>query len=92
MGLAIGMAGVTFPVVISLLGPDPSMGMLMSVSGLAFTFGYAGMLLSPVHVCLIVTNKFFETSLFYSIKKTLPPVLTVIGGGILLSRLWLFLF
>ncbi|HOF90144.1 MAG TPA: DUF401 family protein, partial [Armatimonadota bacterium] len=53
------------------LGPDPAFGALLSTAALAYGFGYLGMMLSPVHVCLLVTNEHFNTRL----HRTLPPLL-----------------
>jgi len=71
MGVAFGFVGASFPIVISLLGPDPAFGALLSTAALAYGFGYLGMMLSPVHVCLLVTNEHFNTRL----HRTLPPLL-----------------
>jgi integral membrane protein (TIGR00529 family) len=70
MGVAFGFVGASFPIVVSLLGPDPTFGTLLSTAALAYGFGYLGMMLSPVHVCLIVTNEHFNTRL----HRTLPPL------------------
>jgi len=51
----VAFVGASLPIVLSLnSGPSPAPG--TDVHGaLAFGFGYAGMILSPVHVCLIVS-------------------------------------
>ena len=72
-GLAVGFVGASFPIVFMMLGESPSVQTLMTASVLAYGFGYLGMLLSPVHVCLIVSNKHFRTNLFHSIKKLILP-------------------
>jgi len=72
-GLAVGFVGASFPIVFLMLGNSPSIQSLMTASVLAYGFGYLGMLLSPVHVCLIVSNKHFQTNLFHSIKLLLLP-------------------
>jgi integral membrane protein (TIGR00529 family) len=83
-GLAIGFVGASFPIVISLLGQDPDFKDLLSTVILAFGSGYAGMLLSPVHVCLIVSNKHFKTSLTDSLLQLLAPVSIIQGAAIVL--------
>lgn len=73
-GLAIGFVGASFPIVMNLIGNQPSNVTLYSTIVLAFGCGYMGMLLSPVHVCLIVTNEHFKTNLLQSLKKLSAPV------------------
>ena len=73
-GLAVGFVGISFPIIISLLGQNPDFSILISTVILAYGFGYMGMILSPVHVCLIVTNKYFKTRLTQSLLKLILPV------------------
>ncbi len=79
-GLAIGFVGASFPIVISLLGENPGLAELVPAVVLAFGFGYMGMILSPVHVCLIVTNEHFSTRLVHSIARLARPAGAVLVG------------
>jgi hypothetical protein len=81
-GIAIGFVGASFPIVMTLMGENPAHGTLLSTTLLAYASGYVGMLLSPVHVCLIVTNQHFKTSLAGSIFKLTKPALVVIAGSV----------
>ncbi|MFW6138640.1 MAG: DUF401 family protein [Spirochaetota bacterium] len=81
-GLAVGFVGASFPIVISLAGAAPELGSLYSATVLAYTSGWVGMMLSPVHVCLIVTNKFFNTRIFSSMVGLIRPCLVVLAGGV----------
>ena len=87
-GIAIGTVGAAFPIVISLLGPDPSFMLLASTTTLAYTFGHAGQLLSPVHVCILVSNEYFNVGLGRSLLGILKPTIVVLAAGFLLSRLY----
>ncbi len=86
-GIAIGFVGASFPIVMTLMGENPAYGTLLSTTLLAYASGYVGMLLSPVHVCLIVTNQHFKTSLAGSIFKLTRPALIVIAGSVSLYLL-----
>jgi hypothetical protein len=86
-GIALGMVGASFPIVIQLAGSDPSAAVLLSTAILGYAAGHVGQLVSPVHVCLIVTNEYFETSLFKSLKGLWGPCLFVLAGGLLVSRI-----
>ncbi|HUU09467.1 MAG TPA: DUF401 family protein [Phycisphaerae bacterium] len=78
-GVCIGFVGASFPIVVSLLGEDPSLGQVLAATTLAFGFGYMGMMLSPVHVCLIVTNEHFRTPLPRSLRGLLAPAAAVLA-------------
>ncbi len=73
-GIAIGYVGASFPIIMTLIGSDPSQTKLYTTIVLAYGCGYIGLLLSPVHVCLIVTNEHFKTSLSGSLRRLLFPV------------------
>ncbi len=86
-GVSVGFVGASFPVVLRLIGADPPLHLLISTVVLAFGLGYTGMILSPVHVCLVVTNEHFRTGLFRSIRTLIAPAGTVVLGAVALS--WL---
>jgi len=54
---------------------------------LAYAAGFMGQMLSPVHVCLVVSNQYFKTSLLRSLGGLLLPVAVVLGGTYLFSLL-----
>jgi hypothetical protein len=86
-GVSVGFVGASFPVVLRLMGADPPLHLVLSTVVLAFGLGYTGMILSPVHVCLVVTNEHFRTSLFRSIRTLAAPAGVVVVGAVALS--WL---
>lgn len=76
-GIAIGFVGTSFPLVIPLF-PVTSPVEYLSYACLAYTFGYMGMMLSPVHLCFLVTKDYFNASLFHSYRPIALPVITVL--------------
>ena len=78
-GIAVGYAGASLPIVMQLIGTDSSTALIVSTAVLAYGSGYIGLLLSPVHVCLIVTNEHFKTSLLSSIRTMLLPAAVLFG-------------
>jgi hypothetical protein len=66
-GLTIGFVGATFPLLMSLPGGES----LQSLS-FAFAWGFVGVLLSPVHVCLILTREYFKADLGGMYRRMLP--------------------
>ena len=85
-GIAIGFAGPAFPLVVGLISVDPHLSQA-SVLVLAFSMGYAGMMLSPVHLCYILTRRYFICDLGPSYVYVLPCVLSVAGWGIVMHVL-----
>jgi len=72
-GLGIGFVGASFPIVVSMMGIGPPPATVLAFTGLAFACGHVGQLLSPVHVCLVVTNEHFRTDLLRSLRGLLAP-------------------
>ncbi len=74
-GITIGYIGASFPVILS-LAPEGTMG-LFSTIALGFGCGFLGMILSPIHVCLIVTNQYFKTNLAESLSGLVKPAIAL---------------
>ena len=85
-GITVGYIGASFPVVLSLAGPGPE-GLYAAIV-LGYASGFAGMMLSPIHVCLIVTNDYFKTSMTGSIRTLLKPSLLLFAFAVLYSFFW----
>jgi len=82
-GICVGFVGASFPIVVSLVGAGAPLPQLLAAVTLAFGFGYMGMMLSPVHVCLIVTNEHFKTNLLHSLRGLVPVafvMLTIVAA------------
>jgi hypothetical protein len=66
-GLTLGFVGSTFPLIIHIAG-NSSVGAI----SFAFTAGFLGVLLSPVHICLVLTREYFKADLWGMYKIMLP--------------------
>ncbi len=75
MGITIGFVS-TFVVIESLLSTFPSVS-VYSALVLAYTSGIAGIYLSPVHICLILTKDYYGATLLGTLKKIIIPVLLI---------------
>jgi hypothetical protein len=91
-GVCVGFVGASFPVVVSLVAPGATAGVRLATLVLAYGFGYMGMMLSPVHVCLIVTNEHFRTRLLHSLRGLLGMAAAVLAGvlGYAAALWWLW--
>ena len=61
-GITIAFAGSTFPILIPLIQSQGEAGFMLAYVMLAMVSGFAGVLLSPLHLCLIFSNEYFGTS------------------------------
>ena len=76
-GTAVGFSGVSFPLVVGLLGAEASGLTPLATLVLAYGFGYMGMMLSPVHLCLLVTRDYFNASIPAIFRLIAPCALVV---------------
>ena len=84
-GISIGFVGASFPVVISLV--QGMGGNILAWGILAFGFGYAGMMLSPIHLCFALTKDHFGSRWAGNFRYLMPPLLVVLAGSITISLL-----
>ena len=82
-GIAIGFAGPAFPLIVGLMEAEGSGLTPMATLVLSFGFGYAGMMLSPVHLCFVLTRDFFATSYRRIYPHILPCVIVLLAGSVL---------
>jgi len=86
MGLATGYTvacvGIAFPLLVPFVVSD------LGVNSYALLVAYAsammGVLLSPLHLCLILSAEYFEANLAKVYKYILPPILAIEGIAILI--------
>ena len=76
-GLTVGFVGSTFPLIISIAG-NTSTGAI----SFAFASGFLGVLLSPIHICLILTREYFKADLWGIYKMMIPAGIIVFCGAI----------
>jgi len=71
-GLTLGYVGLTFPILMPFMQQGGVVN--MHYATLAFVSGYMGILLSPMHLCFSVTQKYFRADMRKSYKILLPPL------------------
>ena len=82
-GITIAFVGATFPILISLIQGMGQTHLMMPYMMLALASGFIGVLLSPLHLCLLLSNEYFETSLVPVYRHMRVPlaVLLVTAAG-----------
>ena len=74
-GIAVAFVGASFPIIFALLGDHPPFHSLIATTSLAFVSGHMGEMLSPVHICFLVSKAYFKTSLRFSYRYLWGPAL-----------------
>jgi len=76
-GITVGFVGSTFPLIVSIVGNT-------SVSAISFAFaaGFLGVLLSPVHICLILTREYFKADIWGIYKLMIPGCIIIFIAAI----------
>lgn len=72
-GITIAFAGSTFPILILLVQFYGETRFMMPYIMTAFVSGFIGVLFSPLHLCLILTNEYFSCRLGLSYRLLLLP-------------------
>lgn len=72
-GIAVGFVGASFPLVVPLFS-DLTGTHFLAHAVLAYTAGFIGMLLSPVHLCLLVTKDYFHESFRDAYRRIAWPL------------------
>ena len=74
-GITSTSVGISYPLIESFLFINGKLS--LSLMGLAFTGAVAGVLLSPLHLCLIVTVRYFKANLGKVYSLIIPSVIFV---------------
>lgn len=90
LGIAVGFVGASFPLVIPLF-PAGDNYIFFSYAVLAYTFGYMGMMLSPVHLCFAVTRDYFKANIGGSYSFIIKSCTAVLILGCVLFMISTFL-
>jgi integral membrane protein (TIGR00529 family) len=76
-GLTIGFVGSTFPIILGLENAQ-SLGAI----SFAFASGYVGVLLSPVHLCLVLTREYFKATMAGIYDKTIKGSILILLAAV----------
>ena len=74
-GASIAVVGIAFPLLVPFMTSDSGINSYALL--LAYTSGEAGVLLSPVHLCLILSAEYFKAKLAKVYRYILPPLLPI---------------
>lgn len=84
-GLTVGYVGITFPLLLPLMGgssPSPAL------VALAFGSGFAGVMLSPVHLCYVLTCEYFQADIAKVYHRLFLPSACVMAAVLIPLYVW----
>lgn len=80
-GISVAFVGATFPL---LLGLVEQLGLgdhLMSYMVLGMFSGYSGVMVSPIHICFVITCQYFHVPLSKTWRRTALPSFIILAAG-----------
>ncbi len=78
-GLTVGVVGATFPIIMVMMGGHPAAAAVT----FAFASGFAGVMLSPTHLCLLLTVRYFNADMAGVYRLMYLPVFLVFAVGLI---------
>lgn len=88
-GVAFGFVGVSFPIILLLVSQMPGEPAMRPYAVLAYGVGHLGMMISPIHLCYVVSNRYFKTDFWPVYRHILWPcaiMAACLGGYFLLLK------
>ncbi|MBN1663838.1 MAG: DUF401 family protein [Deltaproteobacteria bacterium] len=76
-GITIAFVGSTFPILILLIQAYGETPFMTAYIMLAIASGFIGVLFSPLHLCLLLTNQYFSCTLGHAYKLLWLPCLSL---------------
>jgi hypothetical protein len=83
VGITVAFVGSTFPILIALVVSLGKGDLLLPYLMLALVSGFMGVLLSPLHLCLQLSNKYFGASLLGMYRYLWLPSAAVLASAVL---------
>lgn len=74
-GISMGFVGISLPLLVPFIALSSQVNSYALM--LAYMSGYVGVLLSPLHLCLILSTEYFKASLAKVYRLILPPLLAI---------------
>jgi integral membrane protein (TIGR00529 family) len=84
-GLTVGFVGITFPLLLPLMGASTPSPALVA---LAFGAGFAGVMLSPIHLCYVLTCEYFQADIAKVYHRLFLPSACVMAAVLIPLYVW----
>ncbi len=80
-GITIAFVGATFPILVSLIQSMQQTHLMLPYMMLAMASGFVGVLISPLHLCLLLSNEYFQTSLLPVYQHLRVPLVALLAAA-----------
>jgi hypothetical protein len=92
VGITVAFVGSTFPVLLPLIYGSGEGQVVMAYIMLALASGFIGVIVSPLHLCLLLSNKYFGANLSAVYRLLLGPCICLFCTSLLWFGVvrWLF--
>lgn len=80
-GLTIAFVGACFPILVTLVQAVGGSQIELPLMVLAFVSGFTGTLMTPLHLCLILSNEYFRAGWTAVYRRLWLPGVILLGGG-----------
>jgi hypothetical protein len=87
-GITMNMVALTYPVILASVGDAAAKDEAMGYMVLAFACGYGGILLTPIHICMVQSNEYFKLNATATVHRLAWPTVVLMLTGLLLF--WLY--
>ncbi|MEA3470277.1 MAG: DUF401 family protein, partial [Thermodesulfobacteriota bacterium] len=90
-GITIAFVGSTFPIIVPLVYSMGEGSFILAYVILSLISGFVGVLLSPLHLCLLLTNQYFDAPFGRVYRHLVMPclLLFVTGFGYFFAVRWM---
>jgi hypothetical protein len=90
-GINVAFVGSTFPLLLGLLNTLGMQDQMIPYIVLASFAGFTGVMISPIHICFILTCQYFHTELAATWRRLVPPcfLFAFLGALLFFLLLWM---
>ena len=81
-GLPVAFVAITFPILVPVVEVIGTPSMRLPLIILVYLSGFTGSLLSPLHLCMILSNEYFGARWLTFYKRLWLPAIMSAGGGV----------
>jgi hypothetical protein len=81
-GLPVAFVAITFPILVPVVEVIGTPSMRLPLIILVYLSGFTGSLLSPLHLCMILSNEYFGAPWLTFYKRLWLPAIMSAGGGV----------
>ncbi|OIQ52087.1 hypothetical protein BerOc1_00559 [Pseudodesulfovibrio hydrargyri] len=87
-GINVAFVGATFPLLLGVLSSLGMQDQTIPYIVLATFCGFTGVMISPIHICFILTCEYFQCDLGRTWRKVVAPCLIFMASGVALFFLY----